>query len=194
MPELVVLSTHIRLCTLWCSWWVAHCALNTTSSDMKVRERFWRCFWLMATQRIQTLWTLPIYTINQSLKMKPHKVTSQRGSESPSWTPWKCADGNYIAVEISLTPSPTAEQNVLGIAQNQHIGIYHRWNGNTKVNGKTHRLLIWAEQRWTKADFRERTYVWLAIESRRPAAAQVTLPYHLLCLAFLVYSLWDSFR
>ena len=37
----------------------AICALNATSSPVKVRERFWTCFWLMATQKIQTLWTLP---------------------------------------------------------------------------------------------------------------------------------------
>ena len=47
--------------------------------------------------------------INQSLNMKPHKVTSLRGSASPSWSPWECADGKYIAVEISLTHSGGSE-------------------------------------------------------------------------------------
>ena len=40
MPELVVLSVHIALCTLGFSQ--AICALNITSSGMKVRQRFER--------------------------------------------------------------------------------------------------------------------------------------------------------
>ena len=40
----------------------AICALNTTSPDIRVRERFWTYFWLIATQKIQTLQTLPLFS------------------------------------------------------------------------------------------------------------------------------------